>query len=88
MKIAHDSATSQNINTKFAFKTGDISFLNVKYLHQYLLETSIVRDDWRIFHHELVLRLEVMVGSGAYVMQSILKNDTHRTVKEQGLDFC
>ena len=54
MKIAHDSATSQNLNIKFAFKTDDDSFVNVKYLHQYLLEASIVRDYWGTCHHELV----------------------------------
>ena len=37
VKMAHRGATFQNLNVKFAFKTDDNSFVNVKCLHQYLL---------------------------------------------------
>jgi len=38
MKIVHDLSTSQNLEIKYAFKTDDDSFINVAYLHRYLLE--------------------------------------------------
>jgi len=40
MKIVHHLSTSQNLEIKYAFKTDDDSFINVSYLHKYLLETN------------------------------------------------
>ena len=40
MKIVHRLSTSQNLEIKYAFKTDDDSFINVEYLHKYLLETK------------------------------------------------
>jgi beta-1,3-galactosyltransferase 1 len=38
MKIVHVLSTSQNLDIRYAFKTDDDSFVNVEYLHRYLLE--------------------------------------------------
>jgi hypothetical protein len=38
IKIVHHLSTSQNLEIKYAFKTDDDSFINVAYLHKYLLK--------------------------------------------------
>lgn len=44
MKISHDLATNMRLPTMCVFKTDDDSFVNVEYLHEFLLQTSKERD--------------------------------------------
>lgn len=39
-KIVYNLSTKKNIDVRYAFKTDDDSFINVKYLKEYLLETK------------------------------------------------